>query len=172
MIAGETVVSSRASYRGCPVVSSSNIAPSRRSRTLAARRVADERRVEAFKTRLVAEPSLPPHASDFLQHADEVGADGSFARVSLLSRRSDEFAGESAVNMQRSGRLPRKFRRCSAIAAVRAGTRSAEAGARHRGNLIWLVTGEEPTAEAKAFDVSLILYAEHEFNASTSPPGW
>lgn len=34
-------------------------------------------------------------------------------------------------------------------------------------NLLWLITGEMPTAEAeRAMDVSLILYAEHEFNAS------
>jgi citrate synthase len=36
------------------------------------------------------------------------------------------------------------------------------------GNLLWLITGREPTAShERAMDVSLILYAEHEFNAST-----
>jgi citrate synthase len=36
------------------------------------------------------------------------------------------------------------------------------------GNLLYLITGEVPTAEQeRAMDVSLILYAEHEFNAST-----
>ena len=36
------------------------------------------------------------------------------------------------------------------------------------GNLLWLITGESPTAEQeRAMDVSLILYAEHEYNAST-----
>ncbi|HJT31127.1 MAG TPA: citrate/2-methylcitrate synthase [Pirellulales bacterium] len=36
------------------------------------------------------------------------------------------------------------------------------------GNLLWMLTGHAPTARAvKAMDVSLILYAEHEFNAST-----
>lgn len=35
-------------------------------------------------------------------------------------------------------------------------------------NILYLVTGREPTAlEERAMDVSLILYAEHEFNAST-----
>ena len=35
-------------------------------------------------------------------------------------------------------------------------------------NLLWLITGKEPTPlEERALDVSLILYAEHEFNAST-----
>jgi citrate synthase len=35
-------------------------------------------------------------------------------------------------------------------------------------NLLFMLRGEEPdAAEVRAFDVSLILYAEHEFNAST-----
>ncbi len=38
----------------------------------------------------------------------------------------------------------------------------------YAGNLLFLITGTLPTAEAeRAMDVSLILYAEHEFNAST-----
>lgn len=36
------------------------------------------------------------------------------------------------------------------------------------GNILYLVTGKEPTPlQERALDVSLILYAEHEFNAST-----
>jgi citrate synthase len=36
------------------------------------------------------------------------------------------------------------------------------------GNLLWLITGREPSeSHERAMDVSLILYAEHEFNAST-----
>ena len=36
------------------------------------------------------------------------------------------------------------------------------------GNLLYMLTGQEPTPRmVKAMDVSLILYAEHEFNAST-----
>jgi len=35
-------------------------------------------------------------------------------------------------------------------------------------NILWMLYGEEPTAQhIKAMDVSLILYAEHEYNAST-----
>nr|WP_314192108.1 bifunctional 2-methylcitrate synthase/citrate synthase [uncultured Arthrobacter sp.] len=35
-------------------------------------------------------------------------------------------------------------------------------------NFLWMTFGEEPAAEVvKAFDVSMILYAEHSFNAST-----
>lgn len=38
----------------------------------------------------------------------------------------------------------------------------------YSGNLLYLLTGEEPSTLAeRAFDVSMILYAEHEFNAST-----
>ncbi len=38
----------------------------------------------------------------------------------------------------------------------------------HAANLLWCMSGEIPhEAEAKVMDVSLILYAEHDFNAST-----
>ncbi len=38
----------------------------------------------------------------------------------------------------------------------------------HAANLLWCMTGSKPDAlHAKALDVSLILYAEHDFNAST-----
>jgi len=38
----------------------------------------------------------------------------------------------------------------------------------HAANLIWCMTGRKPGAlEARIMDVSLILYAEHDFNAST-----
>jgi 2-methylcitrate synthase/citrate synthase II len=38
----------------------------------------------------------------------------------------------------------------------------------HAGNLLWAITGKEPDElQAKVMDVSLILYAEHDFNAST-----
>jgi len=38
----------------------------------------------------------------------------------------------------------------------------------HAGNTLWLMTGEKPDElHSKVMDVSLILYAEHDFNAST-----
>lgn len=38
----------------------------------------------------------------------------------------------------------------------------------HAANLLYMMTGEKPSAEAeKVMDVSLILYAEHDYNAST-----
>jgi 2-methylcitrate synthase/citrate synthase II len=38
----------------------------------------------------------------------------------------------------------------------------------HAANLLWLITGRKPEAmEARVMDVSLVLYAEHDFNAST-----
>src|SRR6266851_3287101 len=45
---------------------------------------------------------------------------------------------------------------------------AARADLSHAANFLWMIRGTEPTpADTKAFDVSLILYAEHEFNAST-----
>jgi citrate synthase len=44
----------------------------------------------------------------------------------------------------------------------------ARADLAHAANFLYMVRGREPDpAEARALDVSLILYAEHEFNAST-----
>ena len=38
----------------------------------------------------------------------------------------------------------------------------------HAANFLWMLTGEKPIAEAtKAFDIALILHADHELNAST-----
>ena len=38
----------------------------------------------------------------------------------------------------------------------------------HSANLLYMMTGSEPTPEAeKVMDVSLVLYAEHDYNAST-----
>ncbi|MEM7229187.1 MAG: citrate/2-methylcitrate synthase [Planctomycetota bacterium] len=38
----------------------------------------------------------------------------------------------------------------------------------HAANLLWCMTGKKPTElEARVMDVSLVLYAEHDFNAST-----
>jgi len=38
----------------------------------------------------------------------------------------------------------------------------------HAGNFLWMLNGEKPSATAtKAFDIALILHADHEFNAST-----
>jgi len=43
-----------------------------------------------------------------------------------------------------------------------------DSGLSFAGNLLYLITGQIPTSvQERAMDVSLILYAEHEFNAST-----
>lgn len=45
---------------------------------------------------------------------------------------------------------------------------ASDSGLSFAGNLLYLITGETPSGVAeRAMDVSLILYAEHEFNAST-----
>jgi 2-methylcitrate synthase/citrate synthase II len=43
-----------------------------------------------------------------------------------------------------------------------------DASVSHAANLLWLITGRKPSElEARIMDVSLMLYAEHDFNAST-----
>jgi citrate synthase len=178
VIAGETAISTLEgglSYRGYPVVELvERCVFEEVAYLLLHGELPTKSQLEAFTVRLIAFSSLPPHATDFLEHVppDTVPMDLLRSAVSLLSHGDpDEHAGESAaVNMRRSERLLAQIPTVLGhIAAIRDGiavTPRPELGI--AGNLIWLVTGEEPTAEAKkAFDVSLILYAEHEFNAST-----
>lgn len=72
----------------------------------------------------------------------------------------------------------RKAKRLLAIIPVIVGTHQCALDGRariepdpslsHAANLLWMMTGEKPGAiAAKVMDVSLILYAEHDFNAST-----
>src|SRR5579859_1734481 len=43
-----------------------------------------------------------------------------------------------------------------------------DASLSHAGNFLWMLNGEKPTKTAtEAFDIALILHADHEFNAST-----
>ena len=92
--------------------------------------------------------------------------------VSLLSHVDPDVADHSsAANLRKAKRLLAKI-----PTLIGAGQRAIDGqpalaprpGANHAANLLYLMTGREPSPlEAKVMDVSLILYAEHEFNAST-----
>ncbi len=92
--------------------------------------------------------------------------------VSLLSHIDPDVADNSlAANLRKAKRL------LAAIPTViGAGQRAIDGKATvapdpslgHAANLLYVMTGERPSdLIARAMDVSLILYAEHEFNAST-----
>ncbi|MCH2134680.1 MAG: hypothetical protein MK116_13125 [Phycisphaerales bacterium] len=92
--------------------------------------------------------------------------------VSLVSHADPECEDNSAdAEHRKSVRLLAKIPTLiGACQAARDGRDRVQpdASMSHAANLLWLMTGQKPTElAAKVVDVSLILYAEHDFNAST-----
>ena len=92
--------------------------------------------------------------------------------VSLLSHLDPECEDNSpAAELRKSKRLLAQIP--TLIGACQRGREGKpvlepDASLGHAANLLWLITGRKPDAlEARVMDVSLTLYAEHDFNAST-----
>jgi 2-methylcitrate synthase/citrate synthase II len=130
--------------------------------------------LDAFRGRLAAAQKLPTLLSDVLKKmpAEAVPMDVVRTGVSMLAHfdPETEVEGDDA-NLRKSERI------LAQIPLIigeyyRAQKRQPPVAPRPElgfaANLLYLVNGTVPDAfAAKAFDVSLILYAEHEFNAST-----
>jgi 2-methylcitrate synthase/citrate synthase II len=128
----------------------------------------------AFRQRLAAGQKLPALVSDLLKKlpAEAVPMDVVRTAVSMLAHFDPETSDESHdANLRKSERLLAQIplvigeyhRARKGLPAV--APRPEMAFAAH---MLYLLTGKPADPfEAKAFDVSLILYAEHEFNAST-----
>jgi len=142
-----------------------------------------EAQLDAFKAELVAERAIPTEVTDWLRtgvptlkagtavpmdvlrtavgilgHMDaqcqEVSHDANIAKAKRLTAKIPTVIG----HMQRvlEGHEP--------VDPATGGDPTLS----HAANLLYQMTGERPTPEAeKVMDVSLILYAEHDFNAST-----
>ncbi|QVL30113.1 citrate synthase [Telmatocola sphagniphila] len=92
--------------------------------------------------------------------------------VSVLSHFDQDVSDNSTdANLRKAERLIAQlpvaiadyFRYCKGLQPVAASQELNNAA-----NFLYMIRGEKPTPEdTKAFDVSLILYADHEFNAST-----
>lgn len=127
----------------------------------------------AFKQRLAAAASIAPEITDLLGKlpADANMMDVMRSGASLLAHWDPDVADNShEANLRKSERLMAQL--------------PIVLGARHRlrqgkepvasdpelsfaGNLLWLLNGKKPSADAtRAMDITLIMYAEHEFNAS------
>ena len=92
--------------------------------------------------------------------------------VSLLSHLDPECEDNSAeAELRKSKRLMAKIPAIIGCGqAARDGRPNVEPdpSLSHAANLLWCITGQKPgDIAAKVMDVSLILYAEHDFNAST-----
>jgi citrate synthase len=178
VIAGETAVSTIAgglSYRGYAV---EDLAEHTTFEDVAYLilygELPNKEQLEAFQARLGAAATIPAEIIDVLR---KIPKSANFMDVmrtgaSLLAHWDDQVGDNSHdANLRKSERLLAKL---PTILAARHRLRSGQEpvcpdpSRSLSGNLLWMLWNEAPSPRAeKAMDVSLILYAEHEFNAST-----
>jgi 2-methylcitrate synthase/citrate synthase II len=136
-----------------------------------------------FKAELVAERRLPPMVIEYLKKSKElidskaaVPMDILRTAVSLLGNLDMAAQVNTAdANLRKAKRLTAKIPtiigHMQNVIDGRAMIDTETGGdpnLDHAANLYWMMTGNKPTQEeAHILDVSLTLYAEHEFNAST-----
>lgn len=127
-----------------------------------------------FKNRLAAARRLAEPLRDLLQALPRTVTpmDAIRSAVSVMAHFDPDISDSTpAANLRKSERLlaripiavAAQYRFSKGQTLVPPRPELSEAA-----NFLWMLRGVEPSAEqSRAFDVSLILYAEHEFNAST-----
>lgn len=136
-----------------------------------------------FKREVISERALPSVVVSFIESAGGWLASGRAVpmdvlrtAVSILGHTDPDCQDNSAAaNLRKAKRLLAKIptivghMQCVIDGRGLVGRETGgDASMSHAGNLLYLMTGQKPTAEQiRVMDVSLILYAEHEFNAST-----
>ncbi|WP_213804298.1 citrate synthase [Granulicella sp. dw_53] len=128
----------------------------------------------SFSAQLAATRTIHPKVIDLLR---SVPADATPMQVlrtatSLLSiYDADEADSSHDANVRKSFRLTSQIAMIVALFdRIRKGKTIVEADPTlsHAANFLWMLNGEKPSATAThAFDVALILHADHELNAST-----
>jgi len=137
----------------------------------------------AFKAELIAERPLHPAVTSFIESVGGYLAAGRAVpmdvlrtAVSILGHTDPDAQDNSAVaNLRKSKRLLAKIptiighmQNVIDGRAIIGRELGGDPGLSHAANLLYMMSGEKPTSEAAhIMDVSLILYAEHDFNAST-----
>jgi len=140
-----------------------------------------------FRDELVSERGIPQPVLDYLHaagpwlrndtgHSTAVPMDALRTAVSILGNLDPESQEIShAANLRKAKRLTAKIPTIiGAMQRIIEGRDPIEPGVggdaslSHAANLLYMMTGERPSGEAeRTMDVSLILYAEHDYNAST-----
>ena len=133
--------------------------------------------LEQFSATLCAERDIPGTAKDALASIVTESPDAhpmSILRtgVSLLSHLDPECEDNSPdAELRKSIRLAAKIPTvigCGQAAIEGRAPVDPDSSLSHAANLLWSITGNKPGDIAtRVMDVSLILYAEHDFNAST-----
>lgn len=178
VIAGETAISTVTGglrYRGYPVTElAEHCTFDEVAYLLLLGDLPARQQLSEFQQRVAAARMLPPTLRDVLKALPKnvVAMDALRTAVSILAHFDPDVQDNThAANLRKAERLlgqipvaiAEQYRASKGLAAV---APRAELG--HAANFLCMLRGKEPTAtETKAFDVSLLLYAEHEFNAST-----
>ena len=130
--------------------------------------------LESFSKQLAAARQLPPQILDLLRSFPKTATPMEVLRtaVSALSfYDADEKAVDHDSNVRKAFDLTAQIAiLVAAFDRIRKGKDlvAADPALSHAGNFLWMLTGEKPTeTETRAFDVALILHADHELNAST-----
>jgi citrate synthase len=143
----------------------------------------DPKELQFFKDELIANRALPTQAIDYLHAAGPMLREGTAVPMDVLrtvvsilgnlDRDSQDNSPEA--NLRKAKRLTAKIP--SVIGHMQTIIDGKELVAPHTGgdaklshaaNLLYLMSGKKPSPEyAHVVDVSLILYAEHDYNAST-----
>jgi citrate synthase len=178
VIAGETAVSTLAgglSYRGYPVAELAEKATfDEVAYLLLHGDLPNADQLAAFQRRVASARRLPGPLRDLLRAlpASTPPMDALRSAVSVLAHFDPDTADSAhAANLRKAERLlgqvpvavAEQYRASKGLPAL-----EPRADLAYAANLLSLLRGAEPDpAAARALDVSLILYAEHEFNAST-----
>ena len=128
----------------------------------------------SFDAELKSHRALPAGVTDSfaLLPSDAVPMDALRAAVSTLALHDPDQGDDSRhANLRKATRL--LARMATAVAALHRLSRGLDVvapdpGLDHAANFLYMLRGERPDElEAKVLEVTLILYMEHEFNAST-----
>jgi citrate synthase len=178
ILAGETAISSVEGglrYRGYPVTELAERASFEEvAYLLLHENLPNAKQLTDFEKRVAAARQIPEPLRTLLQTIprDTNPMDALRSAVSVLAHFDPETGDSShAANVRKAERLlghipvaiAEQYRFSKGLPLVPARTDLS-----HAGNFLYMIRGAEASAaETRALDVSLILYAEHEFNAST-----
>lgn len=130
--------------------------------------------IASFHQRLSAASHLPTEIVDTLRHLPPSSSMMDVMRTgaSLLAHWDTDAADNSTpANQRKAERLIAQLSVVLAAARrLRLGQEPVESrpDLSYAANQLWMLHGEEPTeSQVRALDISLIMYAEHEYNAST-----
>ena len=137
-------------------------------------RLPSKEELDTFKQKLAASRNLDPKIYDLLRSFPKSGTPMQALRtaVSALSFYDpDEKAVDHDSNVRKAFDLTAQIAMLvAAFDRIRKGKEIVEPdlSLSHAGNFLYMLNGEKPSETAtKAFDIALILHADHEFNAST-----